>query len=391
MKWFSDHRMAMLGVGVAAAYWPGMLQAVFVPRWAVIAVGVPLMSSLDPRAISPMMRIILLFLVGLGVVSLIASPDPMTGWRDVLFMVLLCLTFIAAASLGTLDDLMIGLGIGLAVSSVLSVMQVAGWSTLPQGSVPGGLFYNSEILGEFAALVFVWAVLRPVWIIAAFAAVPIVLCETRVGMIAAAIGLIYALVPRRRWILAAAIIALIAVGVVLLAGLGIGKIVSADRRAVLWAATIIGLTPLGHGLGWFQAAHPEQYAHSDALQAIAELGFLAIVLLAIPVKAFRSNRGNNAERALFAAVCVEVAISFPLHMPATGFLAAAVAGFLVGSGPRLCVGEYHGGTEDGAGLRRIATGDIAAVVRSRRGGEAISVRSVSTAIAPRSVSAACGA
>jgi hypothetical protein len=96
----------------------------------------------------------------------------------------------------------------------------------------------------------------------------------------------------------------------------------------------MSFTPLGHGLGWASLAFPEEeFSHSDALQAIAELGIGGLALVLIPIAAFRGKRAGHAEHAIFSAILVEVFVSFPLHFPASGFLAAVVAGFMVGLGP----------------------------------------------------------
>ncbi len=134
--------------------------------------------------------------------------------------------------------------------------------------------------------------------------------------------------------------------------LGIDKLTSAGQRIILWIATVMAMTPLGNGLGWFAAAHPsEEYAHSDVLQAVAELGVGAILFLAIPVVLMFRSRGNNAERAAFVAVCVEAIVSFPLHLPASGFLAALLAGYLAGRSADLCVGAPVGGSDDCKSVR----------------------------------------
>lgn len=375
MRFLSNHKAALLGFAVSVAYWPGILSGGFVARWAAIAVGVPLVSTLDPRALPESMRWVLAFMVALGAISLIGSPYPMAGALDLLFIVFLCLAFVMAASLETLDDLITGIGAGLAISSFLCVMQAADiWRPVPQISLePAGLFFNSEVLGEFSALVFVWAALRPRWMLAVIAFVPIVLTESRIAGAAAGAALIYGLRPHWRVALPL-IIALIVAGI---AAVLFTKLGNSAHRVTIWGATILSLSLQGNGLGWVTAAFPyEEFTHSDALQALAELGIGALALLAIPSQAMRGNRGNNAERALFVAACVEVMVSFPLHFPASGFLAAVVAGYLVGSGPCVRLGAPECGDDDGARRVRWHEARWRAFVGRGRGGEPIPVRSV---------------
>lgn len=347
-------RWRLLGFAVAIAFWPGLLSEALVPRWAVIAIGVPLVSRLDPRALGVPVWGLLVWLIGLAAASIIVSPDRLTGGMDLIFLLILSMAFIAAAGLDSLDDVMTGLGAGLAVSSALAIGQWYGWNPVARGSgAPPGLFFNSEVLAELAALVFVWAVVRPRWLIAAAAAVPLIVCQSRVGALAVAVALFYAWRPRS-WLLSGLIVVgVLASGFLAIFMLGADKIHSAGERLVVWVGMVEALQPLGRGLGWTLMSLPrQQFVHSDALQAVLEVGYGAIALALIPFLAFWKKRGNLAERALFAAVCVEVVVSFPLHVPANGFIAALAAGVLLGRGGVVRVGEPDGRGEDRVGAQR---------------------------------------
>lgn len=353
MTWLANHRMAVLGFAVTAAYFPGLLSPAYTPRWAILLIGLPLAAALDPRTIPLTLRWIVAWVLAMATVATAwASPDPLSGWLELFYIAILCLAALAGAGLSSMTDVMRGIGVGLAVSSLLAVSQYVGlWSPVPQSSSPAGLFYNSEVLAELAALVLVWSITTTAnraWIIGLFALVPLVLCGSRVAVIAAACGLIYAWWPRNPITRAAVIaVGLTALGIMVF-GVGLHKMASADHRLILWGSTIMAWTQWGHGLGWFEASHPfEGMAHSDALQVIAEVGIAGFALLAIPIIAFRRNRGTHAERACFVAVCVEVFISFPLHFPASGFLAACLAGYLVSDWAPVRDNRDHGGYDDG--------------------------------------------
>src|ERR1019366_1865908 len=157
---------------------------------------------------------------------------------------------------------------------------------------------------------------------------------------------------------------------------GEGKLGSAGQRVILWGATILAWTQFGHGLGWFQTVHQsEQFAHSDAIQAIAEIGVGAFAVLMIPFIALQRNRGTNAERAAFIAVCFEVFVSFPLHFPATGFAAAMLAGFLVSNRRLVSLGKPVGRVRDGLGIQRADAANRGAFSSGGSRGRQISVRS----------------
>jgi hypothetical protein len=332
MTWFYNHRMAVLGFAVSTAYLPFQLEGDFVPRWAAIAVGIPLVSKLDPRALSEPIWLLLGFLLFVCAISLVQSPFFLVGMNDMIFVVILSLAFLMGAGLETIDDLMLGIGTGLGLSAGLVAVQYFGqWSPFPVGSVsPGGLFFNSEVMGEFAALVLVWAVAKRNILIGIAASVALALSFSRVGLGAAAIGILAVWRPRLRVLLPM-------LSTILVAGLTLllfTKFSSSFHRVILWGATVMSFTPLGHGLGWASLAFPEEeFSHSDALQAIAELGIGGLALLLIPIAAFRGKRAGHAQHALFVAILVEVFVSFPLHFPASGFVAAVVAGFMVGLGP----------------------------------------------------------
>jgi hypothetical protein len=248
--------------------------------------------------------------------------------------------FIAASEIESLDDAMTGLSLGVGVSAFVSVLFMIGLPVVDQATpTPAGLFYNSEVLAEFAAPIFLWTVLKRRWPLILATALPMVACQSRVAVIAVFFGLFYAWHPKSKvWTGAIALVLVTAA-----AGAIMLRIPSAGTRIVIWGATLLAATPLGNGLGWFEAAHPiEQFAHSDMIQAINELGIGCLFLAAIPVLIFWRNRGTNAERAVFVAICVEVAVSFPLHVPSGAFVAALVAGYLAGDRGGLYLGRPDG-------------------------------------------------
>jgi hypothetical protein len=263
---------------------------------------------------------------------------------------------------------------------MLAIPQYHGWwHPVPEVSSPAGLFYSSEVLGEFAALVLVWALLNDRYGLFLMSTIPVILTGTRVGLFAAAVALLWAWRPSWKVLVPAMIIVLAAAAY----AIGFMKFGSSMHRIIVWGATLAAFTPAGNGLGWGTAAFPfEEFSHSDALQALTELGALGLAFALVPFIALRNGRGNNAERALLIAACVETCISFPLHFPASGFVAALAAGYCAGVGNRLCVGFSLGRTDHvargvwGRDAERSDAGGGQSI------GGAISVRSVSAGLAP---------
>ena len=381
VNWAMHRKMAVLGFVVATAYWPTLLSSAFVPRWGAIAIGVPLVSRIDPREVPGSIKCLLLFVLGLAAISTTwASPNPMSGYLDLFYIVFLCLAFVAATGLDSLDDVMTGLGLGLAVSAYFSLFQLSGASDQGRdgmmGQAPTALFYSSEVFAEFAAIIFVWALLRPRPMLAIAAALPIMLCNSRIALVIAGAAMLYAFRPNSKVLTTILSVGLAVAAVAMIYAFGEGKLGSAGQRIILWGATILAWTQFGHGLGWFQTVHQsEQFAHSDAIQAVAEIGVGAFALLMIPFIALQRNRGNNAERAAFIAICFEVFVSFPLHFPATGFAAAMLAGFLVSNRRLVPLGKPVGRVRDGLGIQRADAANRGAFSSGGSRGRQISVRS----------------
>jgi hypothetical protein len=358
MKWLLAQRMTLWSGAVAVAFWPAILAAAYTPRWAMVGVGAPLMPRFDPRAVSKPILWMLLWSLAAAALSLRMSPDPQGGSLELFLMVLLCGVFVIGGGLDSLDQVMTGAAIGLGVSSVFSLLQLANVVDMHQMMGAAwrypGLFLNSEILGQFVAPVLAWAIVQKRWWLVAIMAPAAILCNSRMGALALLAALAWSWRPRSLAGTVFLVACLVGVGILttlyfdLIMDTGIGRLQSAGTRVVVWGATIMAFTWTGNGLGWFQVAHPpEEFAHSDVLQSIAEVGPAALVFLAIPVLIFMRQRGTHAERAAFIVVCIEALVSFPLHMPASGFLAAVISGYLAGNGSGIRVPEPFRRAPDG--------------------------------------------
>jgi len=327
-----DQRLAVVAFVVATAYVPGMFSGAYMPRWWAIAILLPLASDLDPRVLPRDVGLLLAGGLAWAAASLAWTPIPAEGAMDLLFLILLALALVAAADAEDLSPALAAFGWGIAASSVLAALQFAGVPTGLPHAGPAGLFMNSEILAETAAPIFVWAAWERRWALAAFLAVPVALCESRVAILAVAAGALWAAsVPARVKAFIMAAVALPAAATVF--ALGLGKTVSAFDRVLLWTTGALHVTPWGRGIGWWPVAFPgpmQEYAHSDALQLVVELGVGGLLLAAVPAMILLKGRKDDvARRAALVAMLAEAAISFPLHVPASGFLAALLAGGLV--------------------------------------------------------------
>ena len=355
---------AAYGFLISVAYWPELLSPAYVPRWAAIAIGLPIVSQLDPRRLDPLALIAATVFLALAWASLRWTPG--TGAPlECFYLTLLFGALLLGAGLDQtgLDRMLTGMLVGLVPSSVLCILTATtGWLPVLQFSQqPGGLFGSSEILGEFAAPLFVWALLRrSPW--ALIPAVPIVLTQSRIVWVTTGVVCL-ALWPRLgRMTRCAAVAVILASGCGLLILLGAPKADSAGTRIVIWLATAMAFRPGGQGIGWFTSAHPaEEFAHGDVLQAFVELGLGAAIIAIVPAVAlFRAGDRSLAARGALLALCLESLVSFPLHTPASGFLAAVLAGHLVRRRDGVRDPEPLGGMADGDRLRWPAPADRAA-------------------------------
>ncbi len=342
--------MWLIGFGVAVAFWPGLLSAATVPRWALLAAGLPLVSRLDPRALDPVVAWPMAVLLGWAGLSLCWTPDFLTGAHELFHLLILTGVALAVANAGGPESSLNGAAWGLAVSAVLSIAQVAGWSPVEQTTPPpAGLFYNRDVLAEFAAPLVVWLLANRRFGFAALCAFPLLFCQSRVALVAAGAGCL--MILPWRVLVVGAILALIAMLLLGTLPFGLDKFGSASERWAIWSAALSDLQLFGHGLGSFTTTFPKwDYAHGDFFQAIYELGIGAVGFAALSVVVFWRTP-SRPERAVLLAIAVEILVAFPFHLPATGFLAMALVGGAGRPGIALCRGGPSCGGETAAGVR----------------------------------------
>ena len=345
LRFVIRHKLAVAAFVVATAYVPGLFSSAYMPRWWAIAVLLPLASDLDPRAIAEPARRLLLLGLAWTALSLLWTPIPAEGAMDLFCMALLVLAMTAGACTEDISPVVEAFGWGIAVSSAVVLAYHLGYPTDVQNSGRGGLFLSTEIIAEVAAPVLVWALWKRRWALSMAMVVPLALCDSRISVIAAAAGLAFGWRPRRVWIKSIVVVMVMVAAAASVVSLGLFKISTGLTRFVLWGAAAESITTFGHGLGWWTVAHPgpmEEYVHSDVLQFMVELGAGSLFLLAVPIMALWRGVGNVAERSAFLCLIVEGIVSFPTHLPASGFLAALLAGRMVSGRYSICRAELDG-------------------------------------------------
>ena len=388
MKWADEHKYGIWAFAVATAFIPGIMSSAIVGRWAVIAIGIPLVGQISFKFPSVIQTALAMGLAW-AATSLWITPDLRDGSLQLFFMFLLVGVMGAASQMKTLDDALAGMCWGVGVSSVLC------WFALPfewahplvaqTPSFYAGLFYNSEVLSELAAPLLIWAVVSKRWDLTAATVLPLIVNTSRVAIVVVILGLLYAYRPRskRVWAMVAGLALAVLAAALWHYTTGPAKFGSAGLRLVDWMVTALAINPVGHGIGWFRITHAgEEFAHSDVLQAMAELGLGSLCFAVIPVYIFRNPGGTYAEREAFVAICIEIAISFPLHVPATAFLAALLAGYLAGDRPVILSVRLDGGIQDGADDQRHSPTPGRGFGRGRQRSFMVSVRRALEGLSP---------
>ena len=133
------------------------------PHWAVLALGLPLVSKLDPRPLLGWPGVLLIAGVAWAALGLAWTPDPLGGALDLWHTVLLSLVVVAAAGIENPRRVMTALAYGIAVSVGVAVFQLAGYHPIATVNRPAGLFFNRDLFAEAAAPVFIWAALGKRW------------------------------------------------------------------------------------------------------------------------------------------------------------------------------------------------------------------------------------
>ena len=275
--------------------------------------------------------------IGWAALSVLWSPQPLYSLNGLWQVVILpAICFCLGSQNRSLRPLFIGAGIGLAVSSAISIGQLAGWIDWPSINIPSGLFLNKNFMAEAAALVLIWLIAERVWWLAILVAPCVVLAGARGALLALAIGLGLLTIRRLSWLtlgLLAAVAGLFIIGL-----WGPDPVdwpfATLGERWSIWVDTVHGIGFLGSGIGSYGfMPHPMQpdgalmHAHNDYLELVYELGVVGAILGAL--FAWELRGPLNSARLVLIVFAVEACFAFPSHLPATLAIAALVAGHAV--------------------------------------------------------------
>lgn len=342
--------MFVLGLLLAAAYWPGIISPAMSPRWAVLSLVATGLLLWRARAIpfTPAHLAGCAFVVW-AALSVLWSPSPLDSidalWQTVC---LPAVCFCLGSQERSLRPLFIGAACGLVLSGAVAIGQVLGWVALPEVWGPSGLFVNRNYMAEAAALVAVFLLGERMWWWAVLILPALILPMARGAVLAVGVAAMAHMWRRSRfW--GSLMLVLGCAGAIVVLSIDKGNSAMVERWAI-WGSALAQMDWLGHGIGSYWAIHPELYqdgvtehAHNDFLELASDLGIGGVVLFGW----FAWNlRGQlDTARLVLIALAVETCFAFPTHMPVTAALGALCAGFAVRDRPLVCgVAVYRRGT-----------------------------------------------
>ncbi len=332
----------LFALAVTVAYVPGLIGGALPTGWVILWLAAPLLMIEHRISMTPAHWLGLSFLCYAGL-SLAWSPNGMLR-----FMQLLALgaVFAWASDLSDIRRVLKGLAIGLGVSGLVTLAQVAGYQPVStaEGSEFAGLFVNRNVLAEVSALLAVLLIAHRMsspWLAVTL---PGLAMSSRTVLLALGAAAATALWYKSRRVALVVVLGAVLVVAAMLAS----NVKSSNERVAVWQDTWQGLTWSGHGVGSFQYLYPKfatnvdtlvrrpQHAHNDLLELVFELG-VGVIPLVLGVVLLLGV--NDVNRAALVCFLVMATFSFPLNTPVTGFMAAVVAGQL---SRRLGVVRLHG-------------------------------------------------
>lgn len=337
--------LAALAFFICVVYIPGAVNSATALRWALMAVGAPLILMILTNRIPNPLGGDGLIAVGIMFISILWCPDWMAGADQLVHLTILVSVFSLGAAVRNPLPVWKGLSVGMTISALIAIPQLYGWQGIHQNVEPAGLFENKNMLGEAALAALIPLVFYRIhWLWLAGPAVGVALAGSKGVYAGFIIAMAAAVWPRNRGIAAVSIAGMLLVGMLL------ANHLSFTARLELWIWSAKDMTWLGNGIASYQVNYPvTEFPHSELVQVFYEYGLLASVPVAVLIKVLRGP--HEAERAVLLAILTVGLFSFPLHLPVTGFVAAFAAG-------RLAAGR--GGVPDPqpqGGVRHAFAGD----------------------------------
>ena len=325
--------MFVLGLLTTGAYWPWIWSPAMSPKFAALSCLAPglLLWRAAPFSFTKA------HLFGCGLIlwaaaTVLWSASPLYSLNALwLTTILPAICFCLGSQTPQLRPLFLGAGVGLALSSAVSIGQLAGWIDWPTINIPSGLFLNKNYMAEAAAMVLIWLVAERVWWLVPLIIPAIALTDARGALLALGVGLLLSFWQRPSLLTGGLLAGTVGLFVHAMLTHGAATMV---ERADIWTDATGGFGIFGNGIGSFgfdphkwQPDGLPQHAHNDALELVWDLGLVGLGLVVLFVRELFGPL--NPARLVLIVFAVEACFAFPSHLPATMALAALAAGHAV--------------------------------------------------------------
>lgn len=322
----------LLGLGVIIAYVPGILGAAISTGWFFLFLTVPILFLFCEVKLGLGFLFILY-----AVISLLWTADLNIAWFYLLQLIILGCLFHIGTNLKDLKNIIKGLAFGLGISALLAVAQKFGFHSLiyTLNDKPSGLFINPNIYSETSAIILVCLVVFKLWWWIPVTLPGLILVQSRAAFLGLGIGLFFYIWKLNKYLAISSVFLLSLI--VIAVYWNNFNTASIYERLDLWVDTIKGLNFFGNGVGSYETLFPyyathidtelarPKYAHNDFLQIVFELGIGSILFLLVLLDVFKTKR---IELPILFTIGIISLFTYPLHTPASAFLAFLVAGYL---------------------------------------------------------------
>lgn len=319
----------LLGFGVTVAYIPGIVGAAISTGWLFLFI------------VCPILFLHCEYKLGFGflficyiTLSLLWTETVTFAVFNLLQYIILGIVFIIGQNLKDIRPVFKGLAFGLGVSSAVALFQYFGNPlAYSLNNSPAGLFINPNIYSEISVVVLIGLLTLKLWHWLPFTFTGLLLVQSRAALLALSVSLFMWGWQINKRAATGLFIFVILIG----AAFYWNKFSSSSifERFDIWKDTLAGFKLFGNGVGSFEILFPQyathidtelarpRYAHNEILNLIFEFGlgsvFLFLMLLNVKFK---------NEAIILLAVLIISMFTYPMHVPATAFIAFLVAGHL---------------------------------------------------------------
>lgn len=334
----------IFGFALAICFDPFTWTGATSPRWALLAVALPLCCAFQSRNHFTLAHLIGTVFIAWAALTLTWTENWWDGTSELIQLVFIALAFLYGSRLLSVDRIFVGLAIGITISSL--ILLIPPLHNLPSIVLvyPHGLFGNRNMLAEAAVLTALGCIAyKRYWFIPGL--IPSIIWQpvSRGAILALVAGLSVWLWPRSR---AATILLGGALLIAACTALGMDyRISSVTERLEVWQTVLSGVTLSGHGIGslytlmpymssgWDTTLVRVDHAHNEALEILFELGLPGLVLyLGLIAYAIGCARAETGLLAVLCGFLVISCVAFPWHIPTNAFIGALVLGHAVRNG-----------------------------------------------------------